>query len=42
MASVVKVVEPRFFHEAVKDPNYREAMSKEINALEVNNAWSIE
>ena len=37
MAAITKVVEPRFFHEAVKDPNWREAMNKEIDALEVNN-----
>jgi len=34
-------VEPRFFHEAVKDPKWREDMTKEIEALELNQTWSI-
>jgi len=42
LAAITKVVEPKFFHEAVKDPNWREAMNKEIDVLEVNNTWSIE
>jgi len=35
-------VEPRFFHKAVQDPKWREAMLKEIEALEENNTWSVE
>jgi len=34
-------VEPRFFHEAIKDPKRREARAKEIEALELNHTWSI-
>jgi len=37
MAVITKIVEPRFFHEAVKDSNWKEAMIKEIDALKKNN-----
>jgi len=33
--------EPKFFHEDVKLPQWREAMEKEINALEQNGTWSV-
>jgi len=33
---------PDFFHEAVKNPKWREAMAKEIEALAENNTWSVE
>jgi len=35
-------VEPRYFHQAVRDPNWREATAKEIEALETNQTWTIE
>jgi len=37
LAAIFKVVEPRFFHDAVQDPKWREAMIKEIQTLEENN-----
>jgi len=37
-----KVVELRVFHEMVKDPKWREAITKEIEALEENDNWSVE
>ena len=42
IAAISKVVEPRYFHEAVKDPRWREAMDKEIEALELNKTWTLE
>jgi len=36
MAAIAKIVEPRFYHEEVKDPHWKETMKKEIKALEKN------
>jgi len=41
LAAITKIVEPRSFHEAVKDPSRREAMATEIEALELNKTWTI-
>ena len=41
MAAIAKIVEPIFFHEAVKDSHWKDAMIKEIDALEKNNTWSV-
>ena len=41
LAAITKIVEPRTFQEAVKDPNWRMAMAKEIEALELNKTWAI-
>ena len=41
LAAITKIVEPRFFHEAIQDSKWQEAMVKEIEALELNNTWSI-
>ena len=42
LATVDKVIKLRFFHEVVNDPKWREAMAKEIEALEEKNTWSVE
>ena len=34
-------MEPRFYHEAINDANWREAMTKEIEALELNDLWAM-
>ena len=41
LTAITKVVEPRYFHEAVKDVKWRDAMAKEIKALEMNETWTI-
>lgn len=39
LAAISAGVEPRTFHEAVQDPNWRQAMQTEIDALERNGTW---
>jgi len=41
-AAITKIVEPRYFHQAITDPNWREATVKEIDALALNQTWTIE
>ena len=41
LAAISKIEEPRFFHEAVTNPLWKDAMIKEIEALEKNHTWSI-
>ena len=42
LAAITKVVEPRYFHEAVRNTHWREAMAKGMEALELNKTWTIE
>ena len=42
LAALTKVVEPKHFQEAVKDPRWRQAMTEEIQALEANQTWTVE
>jgi len=39
LAAIAKVVEPRFYSEAVKEPYWRKAMAEEIKALDDNETW---
>jgi len=36
LAAITKIVEPRYYHEAVRDPRWQKAMAEEIRALEEN------
>jgi len=41
LAAIMKVDEPKFYHEAVKDVKWREAMTEEIEALAKAGTWEI-
>lgn len=42
LAAITSNDEPNFFSEAVKHPEWREAMIKEVQALETNDTWTLE
>ena len=42
LAALTKIVEPKHFQEAAKDPLWRKAMAEEIRALEENDTWKVE
>ena len=41
LAAITANVEPKFYHQAVKDAQWREAMKHEIAALEKNGTWTL-
>ena len=41
LATVTKIVKLKYFYEAAKDEKWREAMAKEIEALELNKTWTV-
>ena len=42
MATITKVVEPKYFPEVVKETLWRKAKAEEVRALEENKTWIVE
>ena len=40
-STITKIMERKFYHEAVRDANWRKVMVKESEALELNNTWML-
>lgn len=42
LSAITSHDEPKYFSQAVKDPQWRDAMQREIDALEKNGTWTLE
>ena len=42
LAAITKETKPKYYHEAVKDPRWRDTMAEEIQVLEKNSTWVLE
>ncbi|KAI3719915.1 hypothetical protein L6452_20821 [Arctium lappa] len=42
LAAIDSIDEPKYLHQAVKDERWKDAMKREVRALEENNTWTIE
>ena len=42
LAPIAKIIKPKYYHEAARDPRCRQTMTEEIKALETNHTYTIE
>jgi len=42
LATITKVTEPRYYHEAVKDSHWKVAMEEEIRLYKKNQTWILQ
>jgi len=42
LPGITKILEPMYYHEAVRDPRWCKAMAEEIHAFDENQTWTFE